>query len=282
VTAQDFEPVDPTYVEASDGVRLAVYEWGNPNGAEVLLIHGQAQCHLCFAGQIASDLARDCRIVAFDLRGHGAAGKPEHPRAYQDPEAWARDVATVIDAKRLARPVLVGWSMGGRVIRQYLMRFGDARLAGINFVGSMVIEDPRARGPGVPRPTPDQTLSAQIASTIGFLDACYARKPDEAAFRTALAYNMLVPVAVRAAIAGWSTDPSETVAALARLRVPVLVSHGRDDAVVLPIAAHMTAEAIQGARISWYAGCGHSPFAEDTPRFNAELAAFIGSTRHAG
>jgi non-heme chloroperoxidase len=29
------------------------------------------------------------------------------------------------------------------------------------------------------------------------------------------------------------------------------------------------------ARISWYDDCGHSPFCEDAPRFNAELGAFV-------
>jgi pimeloyl-ACP methyl ester carboxylesterase len=86
---------------------------------------------------------------------------------------------------------------------------------------------------------------------------------------------MLVPAAVRQAISGWSTDPAETVAALKRVRVPTLVTQGRKDAVVLPAAAEMTASAIAGARLSWFDDCGHSPFSEDAPRFNDELAAFM-------
>ena len=85
---------------------------------------------------------------------------------------------------------------------------------------------------------------------------------------------MLVTTPVRQAIGGWSTDPEETHAALKRVRVPVLVTHGRKDIVVLPSAAERTAAAIPGATLSWYDGCGHSPFQEDAPRFNRELAAF--------
>ena len=91
----------------------------------------------------------------------------------------------------------------------------------------------------------------------------------------ALAYNMLVPAHVRQAIAGLSTDPAETIAALKRVRVPTLVTQGRKDTVVLPAAAEMTAATIAGARLSWFDDCGHSPFSEDAPRFNAELAAFM-------
>jgi pimeloyl-ACP methyl ester carboxylesterase len=260
---------------AADGVRLATYEWGNPAGRELVLVHGFSQCHLCFAPQVASDLARDFRIVAYDLRGHGASDKPADAAAYQGREVWAKDLAAVLEAKKLKRPVLVGWSMGGRIIRQYLMTYGDAALAGINFVASLVIEDPSCRGPGSPRPLPvGQTLAAQIDGAIGFLDNCYGVKPSEAEFRVALAYNMLVPDAVRQAIRGWSTDPAETVAALKRVRVPTLITHGRKDAIVLPAAAEMTASTISGARLSWFDACGHSPFCEDAPRFNDELAAF--------
>jgi non-heme chloroperoxidase len=269
--------IPPEYVTAPDGVRLAVYECGNPSGPAVLLIHGFAQCHLCFAPQMQSELARDFRIVAVDLRGHGASDKPGDAAAYLGEAVWARDIAAVIAAKRLLRPVLVGWSMGGRITRQYLMTFGDAALAGVNFVGSLVIEDPLARGQagGRPRPAATEPIGVQLAAAIAFLDGCYAIKPSEADFRLAIAYNMLVPLAVREAIGRWATDPQATLPALARVRVPTLVTHGRQDALVLPLAAELTADAIPSARLSWFEACGHSPFQEDAPRFNRELAAFV-------
>ena len=273
-------PVAPRFVTAPDGVQLAVYEWGNPTGPELVLIHGNAQCHLCFAPQIDSVLTQDYRIIAYDLRGHGASEKPSTPGAYQGPSVWAKDLAAVIAAMSPRRPLLVGWSMGGRVIRQYLMNFGDAAIAGINFVGSLVIEDPTARAPAGPHPHPtaSQALFEQINAAIGFLDRCYAIKPDEADYRLAIGYNMLVPFAVRDAINGWSTAPADTIPALKRVRVPVLISHGRQDGLILPRAAEQTAEHIPHAELSWYETCGHSPFQEDAPRFNNELAAFAART----
>jgi non-heme chloroperoxidase len=269
-------------VEAPDGVRLATHEWGNPAGPELVLVHGFAQCHLCFAPQVASDLARDFRIVAYDLRGHGGSDKPSDPRAYQGSAVWARDLAAVLKARKLKRPVLAGWSMGGRIIRQYLMNFGDADIAGINFVGSLVLEYPDCRGPGASRPASSTSpaiaspsLTEQLDAAIAFIDACYEIKPDEHRFRIALAYNMLVTQPVRHAIGGWSTDPEETRAALKRVGVPVLVTHGRKDIVVLPAAAERTVAAISGAQLSWFDDCGHSPFQEDAARFNTELAAFV-------
>jgi pimeloyl-ACP methyl ester carboxylesterase len=272
------------FVTAPDGVRLAVYEWGDPTRPELLLIHGFAQCHLCFAPQTASELVRSFRVVAYDQRGHGASEQPVDPMAYQARDVWAKDLAAVIAAKHLRRPVLAGWSMGGRVIRQYLMRFGDATLAGINFISSLVIEDPRARGPagGLGRATGPQPLAQQLRESIAFLESCFAIRPDEQTFRIALAYNMLVPKHVRAAIGQWSTDPEATIAALRDVRVPVLITHGRRDSIVLPRAAEMTAEAIPGAQLSWYDDCGHSPFQENASRFNRELSEFVTSAVRAG
>lgn len=278
VETGDASAGDRTDVRAADGTRLAVYEWGNAAGPEILLVHGFAQSHLCFESQFRSELAQRCRLVAYDLRGHGASDQPLDAVAYQGSRVWADDLAAVLAAKRLERPVLAGWSMGGRVIRQYLMNYGDAHIAGIDFVASQVIEDPRCRGPGAPKPPPeDQTLAAEIEAAIAFLDGCYGKKPSEADFRRALAYNMRVPAAVRRAISGWSTDPAPTIAALRRVRVPILITHGRQDAVVLPAAADMSLAAMPHARLSWFDDCGHSPFCEDAPRFNNELMSFVHS-----
>jgi non-heme chloroperoxidase len=265
-------------VVVPDGTQLAVYEWGNPAGPAILLVHGFAQCHLCFEPQVRSALAECFRLVAYDMRGHGASDQPSDSAAYQGSRVWADDLAAVLAAKRLEQPVLVGWSMGGRVIRQYLINYGDAAIAGINFVASQVIEEPRFRGPGAPKPLPDRiTLAEEIDAAIAFLDGCFGKKPSEAAFRRALGYNMRVPAAVRRAIAGWSTAAPLTVEALRRVTVPVLVTHGRQDTVVLPAAAEMTAATIAHAQLSWFDDCGHSPFAENSARFNDELVTFVRS-----
>jgi non-heme chloroperoxidase len=265
-------------VRAPDGTRLATYEWGRADGPEVLLIHGFAQSHLCFAPQYTGKLTEHCRLVAFDMRGHGESEQPTDPAVYQGSRVWADDIAAVIEGKNLKRPVLAGWSMGGRITRQYLMIHGDGRLAGLNFVASQVIEEPRFRGPGVPKPLPENlTLEAEIDAAIAFLDGCFAKKPSEAEFRKALGYNMRVPAAIRRAIAGWSTPAEPTVEALRKVKVPVLITQGRADTVVLPDAAEATAAIVRQAKISWYDDCGHSPFCEDAPRFNDELLAFVRS-----
>ena len=86
---------------------------------------------------------------------------------------------------------------------------------------------------------------------------------------------MVVPPYVRRHIL--SRTP-ETPDILATITCPVLVTHGREDQVLLAPMAEFTATRVKGARLSLYDGVGHSPFWEDAARFNRELAAFVNAT----
>ena len=173
--------------------------------------------------------------------------------------------------------MLVGWSLGGRVLRQYLMHYGDGALSGINFLASRPIEDPSIVGPASKAMQGDTSrdLAGRIAASVAFLRACYEKQPDEADFITAVAYNFMLPFEIRDAIGGWATDPEAVRKAFAAITVPTLVTHGRRDQLILPAAAEMTAAAIKGATVSFYDDCGHAPFYEDAERYNRELAAFV-------
>jgi pimeloyl-ACP methyl ester carboxylesterase len=264
------------WVKTPDGVDISAREWGNPEGWPILFVHGLAQSHLSFLPQFASALADRYRLLAYDLRGHGESAKPLDPSFYNDGRRWADEIEAVIDGLTATKPILVGWSLGGRVLRQYLIHYGDRRISGLNFVSTRPFEDPavlatasRANLAGRP-----ETLAARIDAHIAFLRACFLRQPPEDDFTVALAYNIIVPQEIREAISSWSTGLEETRTALTKVTVPTLVTHGRDDALILPIAAEMTAAAVKGSRISWYANCGHSPFYEYAERFNRELDEF--------
>ena len=75
--------------------------------------------------------------------------------------------------------------------------------------------------------------------------------------------------------AGLGNRPLDVDDMLRNLKLPVLVTHGSADRNSNLIAAEYTAKMIPGAKLSVYQGIGHSPFFEDAPRFNTELAAFV-------
>lgn len=262
-------------VKTPDGLTVSVQDWGNPNGPEILFIHGFSQSHLSWIKQVTnSDLAKEFHMVTWDLRGHGNSDKPIEPERYKTSKYWGDEVQAVMDATGLKRPVLVGWSYGGRVMADYLTTHGSAKLAGLNYVDAGQKGDPSFFGPNLKNLAlmASEDLTTNITATRVFLRGCFSIQPTQDEYETMLAFNMMVPPKVRL---GLSNRPLEVDDMLRGLRLPVLVTHGAEDKNSNLIAAEYTAKMIPGAKLSVYQGIGHSPFFEDAPRFNAELAAFV-------
>jgi pimeloyl-ACP methyl ester carboxylesterase len=268
------KPIATHEIRGGGGIRLHAREWGNPEGPALLLIHGWSQCDLCWTKQVNGELAERFRIVTFDLRGHGSSEKPPGPEPYASARLWADDVAAVLEQVRLERPVVVAWSYGGYVLADFLRAYGDASIAAINLVGAAVILKPPSFdhvGPGLLENANDACavdLATNIAAIRRFLRACTAESLDDDAWVTALCWNMVVPPAVRGALLSREIDGSDVLAAAS---VPVLVSHGRDDAIVLPSMAEHTLGVCDRAVPSWYDDVGHMPFWEAPERFDREL-----------
>jgi len=264
----------PITVKTPDGLTISAQEWGNPAGAEILFIHGFSQSYLSWMRQVDSDLAKEFRIVTYDLRGHGNSDKPLDPARYRDSRAWGDEVQAVIDAAGFKHPVLVGWSYAGRVISDYIATHGASALAGINFVDAGIKADPALVGDNL-KNLPlmaSEDLTTNIAATRAFVHGCFSKQPTADDFETMLSFNMMVPPKVRAGLSGRPLDATEI---MSKLKLSVLVTHGAEDRNSKLGAAKYTASVIPGARLSIYEGIGHAPFYEDAPRFNTELAAFV-------
>jgi pimeloyl-ACP methyl ester carboxylesterase len=257
-----------------DGVSVAAQEWGNRNGPEILLIHGFSQSHLSWSRQFGSELAQSFRMITYDVRGHGESAKPFDPSLYRDHEPWADELRAVMDAAKLNRPVLVGWSYGGRIIAEYLMEHGDKSIGGINFVGAFTKVDKEVLGPATPAvlKMSSKNLTENIENTLSFLKFSTARPLPPEELQWMLAQNMLVPPEIRGYLLG---RPARYEDALKKITVPVLISHGVEDHVALVSMVRYTATVIRHAQTSLYEGVGHMPFWEAAPRFNRELAEFV-------
>lgn len=262
-------------VTSRDAVRIATHETGKPSGPEILFIHGFNQSHQSWLSQLEdAELASEFRMVALDLRGHGGSGKPSLPEAYSDDGRWAGDVAAVIAAADLRRPVLVGWSYGGRVITDYLREFGTGHIAGINFVNAAVKNDAAFNGPKR-RYLSDMVsddYATHVAGTANFVRACFELQPTPEAYERILAFNMIPTPAIRKMVFARTSNPGDF---LPKIDVPVLLTHGNRDSVLLHGLSEYAATQIPDARLSIYDGIGHAPFHEDAPRFNAELREFV-------
>lgn len=94
---------------------LLAHELLGPAGApELVLVHGITDSHEMWRPLLAP-LAEAHRVLAVDLRGHGASPDGD---AY-DPLSYAADVVETVRSVEFTDPLLVGHSLGGVVVSAY-------------------------------------------------------------------------------------------------------------------------------------------------------------------
>jgi len=263
-------------ITAADGIGISVQDWGDASGPEIVFIHGMLQSHLSWSKQFDSPLALKFRLITYDFRGHGGSDKPVDPNSYNDPVKFAEELRAVMDAAGVQRPILVGWSFGTRIIADYLLKFGSAGLAGLNFVAPVISPNPEHFGPGIKKlaKARDADFATSISGTKEFLRACFLHEPARDEIETMLVYNASVPLQIRRSF-GRSASDTEALQGLMRsLAVPVLISHGLGDQVILPELSRWLKAMIPAAELSLYQESGHAPFFEESARFNRELEVF--------
>jgi 3-oxoadipate enol-lactonase/4-carboxymuconolactone decarboxylase len=197
------------------------------------------------------ELARQWRVLRFDLPGHG--GAPAHP-ASSIPELAERLLAT-LDVLGVQRFGYAGCSIGGAVGAELALRRPD-RIASLAVVAS----SPRFG-------TADEFRQRGVIVRANGLDPM-ARTAPERWFTTGFA-------AAQPAIVEWAvqmvrtTDPGCYIAAcealaafdiraeLGRITVPTLVLVGSEDQVTGPAEARTLVAGIRDARLSLVPGASH-------------------------
>ena len=174
--------------------------------------------------------------------------------------------------------MLVGWSYGAFVICDYVRAYGQDRIAAINFVEGAVKLGEAAFGtligPGFldhfvgrhrRRPADQHPGHALLRAGVRRRSRCRTTTS-----RPRCAGTSSCRRAIRANLAAREIDCDDVLRAL---EVPLLVTHGRADSVVLPAMAEHVLATCPTAEASWYDGVGHVPHLEEPERFNRELAA---------
>ncbi|MCW5808262.1 MAG: alpha/beta hydrolase, partial [Deltaproteobacteria bacterium] len=201
-----------------------------PTGAPaIVFVHGIAQSKRVFERVLAGPLAAHYRLVAFDLRGHGDSELPAEPLARPQ---LAGDLARVIAALELERPVIAPWSFGGVVLGEYLRRHGDGALGGIVSLAASVRNGRDAahlfggammnHARDLLSPDPAVYAAAARAFLAGASAAPLAADVGE----LLLAEMLRVPAAVRRALLAGGEDYTPELAAT---RVPIAVIQGELD-----------------------------------------------------
>ena len=275
-----------------DGIRVfyEVYGSGEPT---ILLLPTWSLIHSRHWKLQIPYLARHCRVVTFDGRGNGRSDRPPEPAAYTERE-FAADAVAVLDATETERAVIVGFSMGGQrgllLAAEHPERGAAAAFSGPSFVGGG-------------EPLPERTVfdfDPEYGTAEGwakhnrwhwlrdyrdwvefFISKMFTEphstKPIEDAIGWALETDAETLIATQDAP---SLTPEETQALCRRVRCPVLVIHGEDDAIQSLSRGASFAEQT-GGQLVVLEGSGHAPHIRDPVKVNLLLRDFIAPPRPA-
>lgn len=246
-----------------DGVEI--YYEVHGQGTPLLLTHGYSSTSAMWQGQIDL-LAKQYRLITWDMRGHGKSDYPDDPPAYSEPHTVA-DMAAILDqvAGTDCKAIVGGLSLGGYMS----MAFYNAHP---NRVISLLIID---TGPGFKK----------NAAREGWNK--YARKQGDefdknglgplqnlSAERSKVTHRNAKGIA-HAARGMLTQRDSAVIDSLSNIRVPSLVLVGEEDKGFLAAADYM-ANKIPRARKVVIPKAGHAANIDNPVAFNDQLMAFLG------
>jgi len=243
------EPNEQGHVE-HDGARIWYASFGT--GAPVILLHGGMGHGGNWGYQVPALVKNANRAIVIDSRGHGRSTRDARPFTY---ELMASDVVAVMDALRIERATLAGWS-DGACIALVLGAQSPERVAGVFFFACNM--DPSG--------TKDVEPSAKLSRCFGRHVKDYARlsaTPDE--FQT---FADAIGLMQR-------TEPNYTADDLARIAVPVAIVHSEHDEFIKPEHAEYLARNIPRAELVRLEGVSHFAPLQRPGYFNVALLRFV-------
>jgi pimeloyl-ACP methyl ester carboxylesterase len=244
-----------------NGASIHVEDTGN--GAPIVLIHGGLSSHVDWA-PVVSELADDYRVITPDSRGHGSSTNPAGTLSYA---AIADDIAALIAALELRRPIVGGWSDGGQATLELAVRHPGVAAALV--VGAAY---PEFRDSGL-REAHRALLGADATGTpdLAFLDMELEPLGPELKARHAGGAEHW-PVLIRHTAEMWLGYPGLSPEAVEAIDVPVLVLAGdRDELIPLDLSAALY-RALPNAELAVCPALGHDG---PSPERAAALAGLI-------
>lgn len=260
-------------VKTADGAVLHVEEHGN--GRPVVLIHGVLMSSRFFAPQV-DRLAPHCRLVLFDLPGHGQS---ESRPTGHTVAAYADALHRLMEALDLRDAVLVGWSMGAFVMWDYLHSHGRRRTERCVVVDELASD---FRWPDHPHGALDLpslcSLMAQIQGDYAglaetLLDAMFATPPQGAA-RAWMKSEILRVSPANASAIFFDQTMRDFRKVLPSLTAPCLVAAGADEKLVTLAGSKDLASRLPNAHLQVFENSGHCPFLEEPDAFAAAVRRF--------
>lgn len=218
-----------------------------------------------------ADITAKFRVIVFDMPWHGKSSPPE---GWQDEEykltteGYVELVRTIVDALELERPVVMGCSIGGRIVLELARLHGKQFRAAIGLQSSAFVQHyfditwlhrPNIHG--------GEMSAAYCYGLVG------PEAPLKHRWETLWHYMQGGPGVFKGDLHFYSVD-GDVSASLSEIDTaicPVFLLTGEYDYSCTPEASQQTADKIDGAQLTVMERLGHFPMSEDPEAFKRYL-----------
>lgn len=277
-----FEPIRGAYVHLSLGARLhRVYFEEAGQGIPLVCLHTAGADGRQFRHVLNDEaVTRHFRVLAFDMPWHG---KSLPPAGWQDEEyrltteAYVDLILAFCAALGLERPVVLGCSIGGKIVLE-LARAHPERFRALIGLESAAYQAPWYDDTGwLHRP---DVHGGEVAGAL-MSGLIAPQSPDETRWETLWGYMQGGPGVFKGDLHFYRVDGDfrDRVGQIDTTRCPLYLLTGEYDFSCTPEDTRLTAEKIPGARFTVMTEIGHFPMAENPAQFRRYLLPVLDEIR---
>lgn len=246
-------------------------------GQPLLLVHGFPLDRTMWRAQV-SELAKDFRVIAPDLRGFGQSSPITADDAVVTMAQFADDLAALLSALNIKEQVtFCGFSMGGYIAWQFAARHADQ-------LGRLILCDTKAAADTKEAAEGRHKLAAKVlaegsqVAADAMLPKLFSKRAIESKAACVEETRQTIlrtsPQAIAAALRGMAQREDFT-AKLPAISIPTLVLCGAEDAISPPAEMRSIAAAIPRAEYAEIPAAGHMSPVEDPQAVNRAIRKFL-------
>ena len=223
------------------------------HGSPVIFLHG-GLANVDYWGNQVPAVAAHHTVILMDSRGHGRSTRDARPYGY---DLMADDVIALMDALKIPKADIVGWSDGGILGLDLAMRYKDR-------VGKVFAFAANTLTSGVKDGLEKNPTFAAFIERAGREYRTLSATPDD--------YNAFVEQISRM----WAEQPNWSDAQLRDIDTPVLVVDGDHDEAIKREHTEYMAATIPHAGLLILPNVSHFAFLQDPEQFNFAILHFLG------
>ncbi len=258
---------------ATNNQTVSYIDEGLVGASTIIFIHGFPLNKAMWNKQV-EDLKGNFRLIAYDIRGHGDTKPGDDDFSI---ELFAKDLLSMMDALKIDKAILCGFSMGGYIalnaIENYPERFNALLLCDTDCAADLseakerrmkTIESIKEKGVEQYAQESLKKLFAPISflkqiEEITIVREMIMQTSEQSLFKTLHAL----------------ANRSESCTKLHKIKVPVLIMVGKDDEITPPAVALSMHKKILNSTIHIIDHTGHLSNMENPIQFNNQLKKFL-------